>query len=121
MNSGRFATFVIDCRDRFGDYGIVGFALVDPQEPRLLDLMFSCRIQAKRVEHAILGFLVNRFGENGTRDFHANFRRTAKNPPSGQVFEQMGFTPIAESDGLTSLVLRAGSEPPDERIVAIRR
>ncbi len=45
---------VLSCEDRFGSYGVIGFSLVDRREPRMTDLMFSCRMQSKRVEHAFL-------------------------------------------------------------------
>ena len=113
-------TYVIDCQDRFGSYGIVGFGVVDRREPRLLDLMFSCRIQSKRVEHAVLAFLLNRYLPEIDRDFHANYRKTAKNAPGGKVFEELGFEQVAELDGVLSLVFRRGREVPDDRIVEIR-
>lgn len=120
MGNRALETFVIDCSDRFGAYGIVGFAIVDSAEPRLLDLMFSCRIQGKRVEHAVLSFLLNRFNDTGTRrDFYANFRRTAKNAPSGKVFDDVGFEAECERDGVTSLVFRAGRAIPDDHIIDI--
>jgi hypothetical protein len=34
MTSASFETYVIDCSDRFGEYGIVEFAVVDIREPR---------------------------------------------------------------------------------------
>lgn len=120
MASTTFETYVIDCRDRFGDYGIVGFALVDTKGPRLLDLMFSCRIQAKRVEHAVLGFLLRRFVRDQKRSFYANFCRTPKNAPSGKVFDEMGFEAVAESDGVASLIFREGREIRDDQITTIR-
>src|SRR5262249_17386603 len=86
MRSDFFGTYVIDCQDRFGSYGIVGFAVVDQREPRLLDLMFSCRVQSKRVEHAILTFLLKRYISDSHRDFFANYRKTPKNAPGGRVF-----------------------------------
>ena len=121
MTSPSLETCVIECRDRFGDYGIVGFAVVDINEPRLLDLMFSCRIQSKRVEHAVLGFLLKQFVQDGKQDFHANFRRTSKNAQSGKVFDEIGFESVAESDGVASLLFRGGREIPDEGIITIRR
>ena len=120
MGSDYLNTYVIDCQDRFGTYGIVGFGVVDRREPRLLDLMFSCRIQSKRVEHAVLAFLLNRHLSETNRDFHANYRKTAKNAPSGKVFEEMGFEEAAEQDGVLSLVFRCGREIPDDRIVEIK-
>jgi len=113
-------TYVIDCQDRFGSYGIVGFGVVDRREPRLLDLMFSCRIQSKRVEHAVLAFLLNRHLSETGRDFHANYRKTAKNAPGGKVFEEMGFEQVAEHHGVLSLVFKRGQEVPDDRIVEIK-
>jgi FkbH-like protein len=96
-------TFVIRCADRFGSYGIVGFALVDVREPRLLDLMFSCRIQGKRVEHAFLAYLLERYSLPERRDFFANYRKTKKNEKPGKVFEEIGFECVDERNGVVSL------------------
>jgi len=119
MRSPALETYVIHCQDRFGDYGIVGFAVVDTRVPRLLDLMFSCRVQAKRVEHAILSFLLRRFVSDGGKDFFANYRKTAKNAQSGRVFEEMGFEPADEKEEVPSLVFRRTRAIPDDQIVRI--
>jgi FkbH-like protein len=118
MKSASLETYVIHCQDRFGDYGIVGFAVVDVPVPQLLDLMFSCRVQAKRVEHAILSFLLQRFAHNG-KDFFVNYRKTDKNAPSGKVFEEMGFEPVAGNAGGPSLIFRRTRAIPDDHIVRI--
>ena len=108
---------VVECRDRFGEYGIVGFAVVDESIPRLNDLMFSCRVQAKRVEHAVLGWLIGHF--SGGRDFYAKYLRTERNAPSGKVFEDVGFE-LAEAYGDSrTLVFRSGREVPDDGIVRV--
>ncbi|MBX3300764.1 MAG: HAD-IIIC family phosphatase [Nitrospira sp.] len=96
-------TFVIRCADRFGSYGIVGFALVNVHEPRLMDLMFSCRIQGKRVEHAFLAYLLERYSLPERHDFFANYRRTSKNEKPGKMFEEIGFECVDEREGLISL------------------
>jgi FkbH-like protein len=119
MASQNHHTFVIRCSDRFGNYGIVGFAVVDSREPRLLDLMFSCRIQAKRVEHAFLGFLLERYARSPARDFFANYRKSQKNEASGRVFEELGFECTSENDGITVLVFRKETSLPKEAIVAL--
>lgn len=120
MVSPSFETYVIDCHDRFGDYGIVGFAVVDLKEPRLLDLMFSCRVQAKRVEHAVLGFLMKRFVQEENQNLFANFRKTPKNTQSGKVFDDLGFEIVGEHEGVTSLAFRGMRGIPDDKIIAIR-
>jgi FkbH-like protein len=112
-------TFVLRCSDRFGSYGIVGFALVDLQEPRLLDLMFSCRVQGKRIEHNFLAWLLERHFRYDGRDFLANLRKTPRNGPGSAVFAELGFGEIATSEGVTSLRYQKDLGIPDERIIEI--
>ena len=119
MASSLHETFVMRCADKFGSYGIVGFAVIDLQGPRLLDLMFSCRIQSKRVEHAFLTSLLKRFVLGEQKDFYANYRPTPKNAACGKVFEELGFQRVDEKDGIVSLVFKADRVIPDETIVRI--
>jgi FkbH-like protein len=113
-------TFVIECSDRFGGYGIVGFAVVDLKAPCLLDLMFSCRVQGKRVEHAVLTFLLERFSGDG-REFYARYRKTTKNTAAGGVFEELGFEKTAdEAGGCSVLVFGQGRPILNDGIATIR-
>jgi FkbH-like protein len=112
-------TYVIRCNDRFGTYGIVGFSVVDRHEPRLLDLMFSCRVQAKRVEHGFLGWLLKQHRSNGQGDFFANYRKTPKNEPSGAVFQEVGFQESGAKDGVTTLRFSRDRDVPEESVVEI--
>ncbi|MEP7242416.1 MAG: HAD-IIIC family phosphatase [Gammaproteobacteria bacterium] len=113
-------TYVLSCRDRFGSYGLIGFALVDRREPRLTDLMFSCRVQSKRVEHAFMTWLLRRYLRDAGWDVWANYRKTPRNAPSGRVFAEVGMEEVAETDGVTSLVFRRDRQVPDDGIVTIR-
>lgn len=119
MGSDSLESYVIACSDRFGAYGIVGFAVVDLRIPRLLDLMFSCRIQGKRAEHAVLSFLLKRFVAGKNQDLYANYRRTPKNAASGRVFDEVGFEHVSEKAGVTSLVFRCGRTIPDDHIIRL--
>ncbi|MBZ5634690.1 MAG: HAD-IIIC family phosphatase [Acidobacteriia bacterium] len=121
VKSGFLETYVINCADRFGNYGIVGFAVVDAREPRLLDLMFSCRVQGKRVEHAVLSFFLRRFVIGKNQDFYASYRKTAKNAPSGKVFDETGFKFVEDKEGVSTLVFRQGQEVLDDQIMSITR
>jgi len=112
-------TFVLECEDRFGSYGAVGFSIVDKREPRMTDLMFSCRIQSKRVEHAFLSYLIRKYGSDLHRDFLANYRKTSRNAPSGQVFQDIGFEEVQVKDGVTSLLFRKDRIAPDDKIIAL--
>ena len=112
-------TYVLSCEDRFGSYGIVGFSIVDAREPRMTDLMFSCRVQSKRIEHAFLGHIIRRYIHSRGKDFFANYRKTSRNAPSGRVFEDLGMEELETVDGVTSLVFRNEKEVPDDAVISI--
>ena len=120
MKSPHLETCVIDCCDRYGSYGIIGFAVMDPHEPRLLDLMPSCRVQGKRVEHAVVRFLLKRFASGHKKNFYANYRRTTRNAAAGRVFDDIGFEALEESEGILSLVFNREHALAEDEIVTIR-
>ena len=113
-------TYVLRCRDRFGTYGIVGFAVVDLRELKLVDLMFSCRVQGKRVEHAFLAWLLRRHLPAGTGDFLAALRKTPKNAPGAAVFPEMGFDEDGVLDGVTTLRYARSRPIADDGVIDIR-
>jgi FkbH-like protein len=112
-------TYVLSCEDRFGSYGIIGFSIVDSREPRMTDLMFSCRIQSKRVEHAFLNYIVRNYIRDLNKDFFANYRKTPRNAPSGRVFSDLNMEEVGVSSGVTSLVFRKNKELLDDGVVTI--
>ncbi len=110
-------TYVMDCEDRFGTYGTVGFCTVQRQQARMTDLMFSCRIQAKRVEHAFVSHVLRKYRNAGAGDFFVNFRKTKKNAPSGQVFDDFGFEIARVTGDVSELVLRRHKDIPDDGLI----
>jgi FkbH-like protein len=119
LHNTNYDTYVLSCRDRFGDYGTVGFSIVDRREPRILDLAFSCRIQNKRVEHTFLVYLLEEHWQNGSTELWANYRKTDRNAPLGRVFDDLGFERQGETGGIWSLVFRGDKPIPDGGIVKI--
>lgn len=95
--------FVLRCSDKFGAYGVVGFALVraDGEVLRVEDFMLSCRVQGKFVEQAFFDWISRnpRFGS--PRRLWINFRATGKNTPARQVLETIGFAPVDGEEGLS--------------------
>jgi FkbH-like protein len=112
-------TYVIECNDRFGSYGTVGFGIVDNRVPCLTDLMFSCRVQAKRVEHAVLGYVVRKYIMMTGKAFYAQYRRTPHNSASGKVFADIGMKEVEVRDGVSRLVFPYGATIPDDRLINI--
>jgi hypothetical protein len=51
--------------------------------------------------------------------FYADYRKTPRNAPSGQVFEDMGFTEAGIVDGVSKLEVQRGSVAPPDGILQI--
>lgn len=112
-------TFVLSCEDRFGNYGVIGFSIVDRREPRMTDLMFSCRVQSKRVEHAFLAYLLKRYIAETGSDFFADYRKTPRNAPSGQVFSDIGMEEVENRDGVFRLRFPKDKPVPDDGVIEL--
>ncbi len=119
LQSPHSDTYVIKCEDKFGSYGVVGFAIVDKREPRLTDLMFSCRIQAKRVEHAFLAYVIDKYTSEARPTLYANYRKSPRNEPSGRVFTDMGFHESRLLDGVSLLTITRDAVSSDDRIIRV--
>ncbi|MGH1352795.1 MAG: HAD-IIIC family phosphatase [Methyloligellaceae bacterium] len=113
-------TFVISVSDKFGSYGIVGFAIVDEANATLIDLMFSCRIQAKQIEHTFFAYQFENYKKLDRKHFFANYKPTKKNAQSGKVFFDVGFKVLEETDGVQKLQYDLDqyvSEPPIMEVI----
>jgi FkbH-like protein len=119
LNTSYLDTYVISCQDRYGSYGVIGFCIVDNREPRMTDLMFSCRIQSKRVEHAFLSYVIQLYLSRSARDFYANYRKTPRNAPSGKVFSDLEMAEVEVSNGVTSLVFRKNDTIKNDGVIRV--
>jgi FkbH-like protein len=104
--------YVVRCRDRYGDYGIVGFCLAAPAGGglRIEDLMLSCRVQGKFVEQALFAHLARRPGWSA-RFIEVNFVPTARNGAARAVLDALGFQ--ESEQGLLRREIGAEEGPPD--------
>ena len=87
------------CADRFGDYGLIGFAIVDEAKGRVSELFMSCRVQRKRVEHALFAALGLGMAERGAADMRVAYRETGRNGAALEMLSALGFTAPADPDG----------------------
>jgi FkbH-like protein len=119
LASPQLDTYVLSVEDRFGSYGVVGFCIVDNRVPLMTDLMFSCRVQSKRVEHAFLAYIIQKYIALTGKDFQANYRKTSRNVPSGRVFADLGLEENGVADGVSRLVFPARREVPDDGTIEV--
>jgi FkbH-like protein len=112
-------SFVLECSDRFGAYGTIGFGLFDTRTMCLRDLTFSCRVQSKRVEHAFLSFLLRRYLPQASAGVLALYRKTQRNAQAGRVFDDFGFVLVDEADGVRKLLFPSGRPVPNDQLVLV--
>jgi len=111
--------FSMDCEDKYGQYGTVGFGIVDRNIHQMTDLMFSCRVQAKRIEHAFLTFLLTRYKALGCKSFSAKYNRTMRNAKAGEVFRDFAFTETSAAENQIIYEFDLHAPIPDDKIVRV--
>lgn len=87
--------------DRFGDLGLVAFvhAKLDGGRADVLDWVMSCRAMNRRIEFALEAELERRLAERGVRSVSARWEKTAKNAPSQDLFDRLGFELVESGAG----------------------
>lgn len=95
MNDDNKCVISIRVSDKFGSYGIVGLCILELKSNRVIDLMFSCRIQAKKVDETFLAWLFRKYG-SGLR---IRYVATERNARSASVFESLGLEEDESSSG----------------------
>ncbi len=105
----------MDCSDKFGNYGIIGFAKVDESgaDPVVTDFVMSCRVAQKFVERTFYAWLGAHEKKAGRTKLLARFVRTKRNQLLVEVFKQLPFQTVSElPDGsLVSMDVLTPLEP----------
>jgi FkbH-like protein len=111
----------IDCKDRFGEYGIVGFCSVDerPANPHVTDFVLSCRVAQKHVEHTLFDWLAERARERGADALEAEFISTPRNAVLRTGLDEIGFRPRTEGGERTLLALPVDDRPELEPVIEV--
>ena len=106
--------FTVHVRDRFGDYGLVGFLLVKAAERALRaeDFLLSCRALGKGVEHRMLAWLGESARQRGLAEVVVPFRPTTRNRPARDFLDSVGaaFRELREEAALYRFPAAAAAE-----------
>jgi FkbH-like protein len=94
-------TYTIRVKDRFGDNGIVGLALVKLESDicRIDTFLLSCRVIGRTVETAFLATIAHDAIHAGASKLVGEFLPTKKNAPAKDFYRQHGFTLVSEKAG----------------------
>jgi FkbH-like protein len=112
--------FTLSVRDRFGESGITGLAILHHEDERTAvdTLLMSCRILGRRLEDAFLAYLAERAAAQGSSSLVGLFEPTAKNAQVAAFYSERGFE--RDADGVFSLDLRRGGlETPAGIVVKV--
>lgn len=99
IEGDKYEAYLIKLEDKYGEYGIVGFSLVNiEKEPTITDFVISCRVANKKVEHTYFNFLAKKYKEKGYKNLFVNYVKTSKNGPMFKVVEEMKLK-LNKTDG----------------------
>ena len=92
--------YVARLRDRLGDSGVIGLAIVRHQRGQsdVDTLLMSCRALGRGVEDALLAACIRKSAQRGSRDVAGRYIPTAKNARAADFYDTRGFT--AGGDGV---------------------
>ena len=94
VRSDRYDAYRIKVDDRYGDYGLVGFALFDISngESAVLEhFVFSCRAARKRIEENFFKYMILKYKSLGFKSLDLICKRTEKNQLMQQVLSESGL------------------------------
>ncbi|MGH7023392.1 MAG: HAD-IIIC family phosphatase [Caulobacteraceae bacterium] len=119
MVSPDHQVLVLSASDRFGDYGLIGVALLNVETWTVESFFMSCRVQRKKVEHAFFERLLRIGRARGKPVLSVTYRPTPRNEPSRVVLEdEMGFQRgPAEGDCQAFQLLTDASLPESDIVV----
>jgi FkbH-like protein len=117
LQDAQYESYVLDVQDRYGDYGIVGFVSVHNASDAVTvtDFVMSCRVARKKIENAFFHWYLNRKATRGKKA-HAVMKVTGRNQPLRQVYEELKFEVVTETD--SEILMRvdvgkiASAKPP---------
>jgi FkbH-like protein len=86
--------WIFRVRDRFGDYGLCGIASleIDSDSGKIVDFILSCRVMGRKIEQAMLQWVVDQARKLNLSSVTARYQETAKNKPCLAFFEKSGFS-----------------------------
>ena len=85
-------TYVMSCTDRFGDYGVIGFCVMNRPSALVESFFMSCRVQRKRVEDAFFALLSAQAAASGHKTLRIAYCRTERNDTAVAMLNDLGFT-----------------------------
>ena len=84
---------VVEVKDRFGDYGLVG-VMISSERGEALEIdtfLLSCRVIGRSVETGLVSYIAQSARARGRKRLAGRFLPTKKNTPAAEFYAQSGF------------------------------
>jgi FkbH-like protein len=101
MNDPRWLTLYARLTDRFGDNGLIAIlmARVEGADAIIETFLMSCRVLGRGVEQACLNLLATAAQSHGAHRLIGQYRPTEKNNMVRDLYPDLGFTQLPETEG----------------------
>lgn len=100
-NHPDWCVYSLRVKDRFGDSGIVGVAVMHYRGDicEIDSFLLSCRVIGRTIETAFLAFIAEQAYQKNAQRLAGWFLPTKKNEPAKNFYSSHGFTMVQEKDG----------------------
>ena len=100
LSAGEYRVYALRVRDRFGDHGLVGAAILRDEGRRwhIDSLLMSCRVMGLFVETAFLYAIYADAVRAGAETLVGEFIPTKKNQPAADFYSRHGFSQTTEDN-----------------------
>ena len=105
--------FCATVRDKFGDYGLVGLAIIETRENIAVfdSLLMSCRVLGRGIETSIVEHSKKLAAERGLSEIMGIYKPTSKNQMVADLFSRHGFLQSGEANEEGETVWTASTSP----------
>lgn len=93
LQEDKFLAFCIDVKDKFGNSGITGTAIIKKEKALwIIDtFLLSCRIIGRKVEDAMLAYIIEKAGKMEVEKIIGEFILSKKNMLAKNFYKERGF------------------------------
>ena len=91
MHDGKTLVITMRVTDRFGDYGLIGVAIIDTSESlwHIEQLLMSCRILSRGADDALIGMIARLAATAGASGITIAYTQTEKNIPARTFLDRV--------------------------------
>ncbi|MDR0603647.1 MAG: HAD-IIIC family phosphatase [Bacteroidales bacterium] len=94
IDTDRYLCLQMNCVDKFGDYGIIGFCVInisDKARAVCEHFVLSCRAARKKIEQSFIEFIISYFRDQGFEYFAIRCTATPKNGQLLSILSELDF------------------------------